>query len=168
MTGWRAGYTFKAGSRQTGIPYTQAYGGQCNCDEFIGAMSNSDFYTVKYQAVGNDPSVAMPMYGNDCSAFVAICWGLTYNGNGRYNTTKLYNEYDSLGEYDNLKRGDAVVSKSAGHAFIVFQNWAIPPTGSPITTSYTSCYEQTPYNAKLTFWTYAQLQSGEYKPISKF
>lgn len=47
--------------------------GMCDNTEFLAAMSNSDFYTTYY----NSNNVAMPRYGNDCSAFVAICWGLT-------------------------------------------------------------------------------------------
>ncbi len=163
LVGWRSGYIFKADKYQYGIPYSQAYNGMCDNTEFLAAMSKSDFYTTSYE--GN---IAMPRYGNDCSAFVAICWGLTYNGDYRYNTTKFNDNYASIGSYANLQRGDAVVSTSKAHIFLVIQNWEVPPTGSSITTSYVTCYEQTPYNAQLTFWTYNQLSNNSYKAISKF
>ena len=164
LVGWRSGYIYEANEYQYGIPYSQAYNGMCDDTEFLAAMSNSNFYTTYYNA----NSVAMPRYGNDCSAFVAICWGLTYNGNNRYNTTKFNNNYVSIGSYANLQRGDAVVSTSQGHMFLVIQNWEVPPTGSSMTTSYVTCYEQTPYNAQLTFWTYDQLSNKSYKAISNF
>ena len=164
LTGWRNGHTYNANTRQCGIPYTQAYNGQCNNEEFISAMSKSDFYNTYY----NENGVAMPRYGNDCSAFVAICWGLQYNGIGRYVSGKLYDEFDSIGDYNNLQRGDAVVSRTAGHAFLIVQNWETPPSGASHTISFVTCYEQKPYGAQLTFWTYDKLRTNGYKPISIF
>lgn len=43
-----------------------------------------------------------------------------------------------------------------------------PPSGSSYNESYLVCYEQTPYDAELTFNTYSQLSSKGYKAISKF
>lgn len=163
LVGWRNGYTYPANQYQTGLPYTQS-DDMCDETDFLEAMDNSDFYTTFY----NDKGVAMPMYGNDCSSFVAICWGLPYKET-RYTTKTFYN-YESLGDYENLQRGDAVVCRTSArkHMFLVIQNHEVPPAGSSMTTSYVVCYEQTPYNAQLSFWTYAQLSSGSYKPISKF
>lgn len=73
------------------------------------------------------------------------------------------NDYASIGSYANLQRGDAVASTSQGHMFLVIQNHEVPPTGSGMTTSYVTCYEQTPYNAQLTFWTYDQLSNKSTK-----
>lgn len=162
LVGWKSGHTYKANEYQFGIPYTQKSGGMCDEVEFLSAMNNSDFYTPYYHP---EKHFYMPTYGNDCSAFVAICWGLPYN-EGRYNSTRFYNEYTSIGGYANLQRGDAVVK--IGHIFLVIQNWEVPPSGSDIKTSYVTCYEQTPYNAQLTFWTYTQLSNDGYKAISNF
>lgn len=164
LAGWKNEYTYPANQYQSGIPYSQS-ADMCDETEFLDAMDNSDFYTTYYKN-----GVAMPMYGNDCSAFVAICWGLPYKGLGRYNTSTFYNNYASLGGYENLQRGDAVVCRTSNrnHMFLVIQNHEVPPSGSSMTTSYVVCYEQTLYNAQLSFWTYAQLSSGSYKPISKF
>ena len=40
--------------------------------------------------------------------------------------------------------------------------------GKHVADKYVTCYEQTPYNAPLTFWTYNQLSNNSYKAISKF
>lgn len=162
LEGWRGLHTYKANEYQFGIPYTQSYNGMCDEVEFLAAMNNSDFYTPS--SLGSISP--MPKYGNDCAAFVAICWGLLYNGKDRYNSTKFHDEYASIGGYANLQRGDAVVK--IGHIFLVIQNWEVPPSGSDIKTSYVTCYEQTPFNAQLTFWTYTQLSNDGYKAISNF
>lgn len=162
LIGWNGQHIFQAGHRQSGIPYSQATGGQCDEKEFLSAMNNSDFYTAY-----SEGGTAMPRYGNDCSAFVAICWGLPYNVN-RMNTTSFYANYDSIGDYSNLKWGDAVVSTSDRHMFLIAQNWETPASGSSYPTSYVTCYEQTPYNAKLVIHLYSELQNKGYKPISMF
>lgn len=166
VTGWKGQITYKANVKQIGMPYTQSYLGQRDDVAFMEELNNSsDFYTTQVDSNG----VKMPRYGNDCSAFVAICWGgLQYDGNGRINTGKLYDNYSSLGGFENLEVGDAVVSRQRSHTFLCVQNWETPPSGSQYDTSYITCYEQTPYNAQLTFWTYDKLEEQGYKPISKF
>ena len=52
--------------------------------------------------------------------------------------------------------------------FLITINWEVPPSGSGYDESYVVCYEQTPYNAQLTFHTYTQLSQGGYIPFSKF
>ena len=114
VVGWNNEHTCKANKMQTGVPYSQVYNKQCDDVAFLAAMSNSDFYTSYY----NGDNVVMPRYGNDCSAFVAICWGgLLYNGVDRYNTRKFYDNYASIGSYANLQKGDAVVKY--GHMFLI-------------------------------------------------
>lgn len=162
---WDDGIPYPANQYQVGLPYSQT-AHICDETEFLDAMSHSDFYDTYY----DDEGVAMPMYGNDCSSFVAICWGLPYQGLGRYYTGTFYNNYASIGGYENLQRGDAVVCRTdeRQHMCLVIQNWVVPPSGSSITTSYVTCYEQTPYNAQLTFLTYNQLSAESFKAISNF
>ena len=133
---------------------------QTDDNEFLDALDYSDFYD------GYGSGTYMPNYGNDCSAFVAICWGLPYQGNSRYNTTKFRQNYSSIGDYADLQPGDALLTN--GHMFLVSQNWETPPSGSSYDEPYVVCYEQTPPQAILSFWTYDQLSSDDYIPISNF
>ncbi len=154
LTGWRGQYTFNANTWYSGIPYSQTYY-QRDKNEFLSDLANSsDFYTTYYNG-----SIAMPRYGNDCSAFLAICWGITYAGSNRYNTTKFWNDYTALaGGFSSLGKGDGLVSTSDGHAFICSINH--------VSDSYLVAYEQTPPKATMSIWTYSQLQSRGYKPIT--
>lgn len=159
LIGWDYDYTFEAGDLQFGIPYSQTWN-QTDDNEFLDALDYSDFYD------GYGSGTYMPNYGNDCSAFVAICWGLPYQGNSRYNTTKFRQNYSSIGDYADLQPGDALLTN--GHMFLVSQNWETPPSGSSYDEPYVVCYEQTPPQAILSFWTYDQLSSDDYIPISNF
>lgn len=155
LTGWKNGYTFKSGTTYFGVPYSQTPN-QVDDIGFINAMSNANFYTA-YNGT-------MPRYGSDCSGFVSFAWGIS-----RTTTATFYN-YSSIGDYSNLEPGDAVVYRSggAGHIILVGVNMQTPPSGSSYNESYLVCYEQTPYDAELTFNTYSQLSSKGYKAISKF
>jgi len=153
LTGWKAQATFYANTWYTGMPYSQTWY-QNDDIEFTDNLSNaSDFYTTYYNS-----GYAMPRYGNDCSAFLAICWGLTYSGNYRWNTTKFWNYYDSIGSYSNLSKGDGLVSTSAGHAFIC--------TINHVSDNYIVAYEQTPPYAVMTLWSYDDLSASNYKAIT--
>jgi len=166
IRGWKNEKTFYEGTMYTEIPYSQIEH-QVDDIEFISAMNEDegDFYD-NYSRNGR----VMPKYGNDCSAFVAITWGLTYQGINRYNTWKFEQDFDALYSYVDLQKGDAVVTNTPNreHMFLITRNWEIPPSGSGYTTSYVVCYEQTPYQAQLTFWTYTALSSKGYIPILKF
>lgn len=167
VRGWRNGTTFYAGTNYKGIPYTQAGNGQRDADGFLSAMSNSDFYSnFSQQNIQTGETIIMPRYGNDCSAFVAVCWQLPYDGNGRYWTGTFLSNYQSLGSYSALQEGDAVVN--SGHMFLIADNFEETFAGAAFNEPYTVCYEQTPYVARSTYWTYAQLTAGGYRPISKF
>lgn len=163
VRGWKNDKTFYAGTTYTGIPYSQTWY-QVDDNEFMSAMDKDDFYS-NYTSGGK----IMPKYGNDCSAFVAITWGSPYQGDNRYNTWKFEEDFEPLDSYADLQKGDAVVTNTSGnHMFLITINFETPPSGSDYNTSYVVCYEQTPYQAQLTFWTYDQLSKNNYIPISKF
>lgn len=166
LTGWRSGCVFYAGQSYRGIPYSQTVN-QVNKEGFLNSMSNSDFYSTYY----NSDNVAMPRYGNDCSGFVSMAYEIP-----RQTTTKFINgvkngSYKRIGSYDpnNLSRdalissyasmtaGDALVKE--GHALFVASNMS--------GESYCIIYEQTPYYAQTTRWTYTDLANGGYMPFSK-
>lgn len=160
LTGWRERYTYYANTTYTGLPYSMTVY-QCDDDDFEAALDYSDFYD-DYTYL----SKTMPKYGNDCSAFVAICWGLPYR-TGRYTTYTFMQNYDELPNgYSDLQKGDAVVYSD--HIMLVTQNHEYPSSSSGYSESYVAVYEQTPPYAQLTFWTYAQLESVGYEAISYF
>lgn len=165
LAGWRGNYTFYANTEYRGIPYSQTYYQKDNIG-FSNALSYSDFYDAY-----SINSITMPKYGNDCSGFVSFAMGLsrkttydfiagiksgTYPKVGSYdaNSPSYSNLYNS---YIYLQPGDAVVNN--GHTFLIDYN----------DTYYHSiqAYEQTPYHAEYTSWTYDQMASGLYMPFSK-
>lgn len=166
LTGWRSGYVFYAGQSYRGIPYSQTVN-QVNKEGFLNSLGNSNFYSTYY----NSQNVAMPRYGNDCSGFVSMAYEIP-----RQNTTQFINgvkngTYKRIGSYDpnnltrdallssyaNMTAGDALVKE--GHALFVASNMS--------GESYCIMYEQTPYYAQTTRWTYAELANGGYMPFSK-
>lgn len=165
LVGWNGEMTFYANEYYWGIPYSQTPN-QVDTDGFTASMSNSNFYTTYVRVNKDGSTTSMPMYGNDCSGFVSFAWGIFRT------TTATFIGYPSIGDYSNLESGDAVVyrnnEKNEGHIILVGTNWVTPPAGSDETEPYLVCYEQTPYDAELTFHTYAQLERRGYKAISKF
>lgn len=168
IRGWKNKKTFLANTTYTGIPYSQtAY--QKNESGFLSAMNNADFYEA-YTRVLNGTSIIMPKYGNDCSGFVSFAWNIsrqttssfisgiknkTYVQVGSYNISNpSYNEL--ISSYHNLQRGDAVVKE--GHTFLITANW---PDSNKVMV-----YEQTPYSAIYTSWTYDDMASGGYMPFT--
>ena len=168
VTGWRGGKIFSAGVPYAGMPYSQTPNQMGSPDAFLSAMGNSDFYTVYTDASGRK----MPRYGNDCSGFVSLSWNI-----GRYNTTGLKNgiingQFPKVGSYDVstpstsdlissyafLVPGDAVVV-GGSHTFMIAYN--------DIANQKVQCYEQTPYNAQVTEWTYSSMANGKYLPFTK-
>lgn len=150
LTGWQGNYTFYANTQYTGIPYTQYI--QCDENSFASALSYADFYT------SYNYGIIMPRYGNDCSGFVSICWGIA-----RINTTQFAANYSSIGSYSVMQIGDALLT--SGHIMLVIQNNEVPYVGDQ---SYVYVYEQTPPKARMYDYTYSQLSSLGYYPISKF
>ncbi|EHQ90417.1 hypothetical protein [Desulfosporosinus youngiae] len=165
LVGWKGRYTFSANTEYRGIPYTQTYY-QVDNTGFKNALSKTDFYNA-YSI--ND--IKMPKYGNDCSGFVSFSMGLSrqttytfiegiksglYPKVGSYNVnspsyTDLYNSYNYL------QAGDAVVMND--HTFLIDYNSTYYKT--------ISAYEQTPYHAEYTTWSYDQMASAKYMPFSK-
>ncbi len=157
LTGWRNEMTFVPTQVYYGIPYSQTVN-QVDDIAFLSSMSNNDFYDSYTRF-----SIQMPKYGSDCSGFVSLAWGIS-----RINTTSFYNNYTSIGDFSDLQTGDAIVSTQVGHIILVSSNYETPPSGSSYSEPYLVCYEQSPYDADLTFHTYSQLSGKGYKAISKF
>ncbi len=152
---------FKAGTKYTGMPYTQIRY-QSTYDEFFTAFYNSssnDFY--EYYA---EHGTEMPRYGNDCAGFLSICWGLYRNDTwrNRWNTTDFNNAITdgtfSEVDFEDLKPGDALYRR--GHVMLVK---SVAKAAGRITV-----YEQTGATARETIFTFAQLNADSYKGFSKF
>lgn len=168
VTGWKGKKIFSAGTAYAGMPYSQTPNQLGSPEAFASAMSKSDFYTV----YTNSNGVKMPRYGNDCSGFVSLSWNI-----GRLNTTKLKEgivsgKFPKVGSYNvsaptaaelkisyaSLVPGDAVVV-GGSHTFMIAYN--------DIANQKVQCYEQTPYNAQVTEWTYTKMADAKYLPFSK-
>lgn len=168
VTGWRGNKIFYAGTAYAGMPYSQTPNQLGSPEAFASAMSKSDFYTV----YTNSNGVKMPRYGNDCSGFVSLSWNI-----GRLNTTSLKagivsGRFPKVGSYNvsspttaelkaayaSLVPGDAVVV-GGSHTFMIAYN--------DIANQKVQCYEQTPYNAQVTEWTYTQMANSKYLPFTK-
>lgn len=153
--------SFIAGTTYTGMPYTQCHD-QSTYDEFFAAFNNSSssgFYD-NYTEGG----VTMPKYGNDCSGFVSICWGLFRDDTwrDRWNTTDFRNAieagtYDEV-SYSNLLPGDALCKR--GHIMLVK---SVSTTNSTVTV-----YEQTDRSARESIYTFDDLAAGSYVGFTKF
>ena len=81
---------------------------------------------------------------------------------GTYNKVGSYDESNpkksELKEaYKKLQEGDAVVKK--GHTFIIASNYS--------ENSKVYAYEQTPYYAQYTSWTYETMSKDGYMPFAK-
>lgn len=175
IRGWRDKFTFTANTEYTGLPYSQTEY-QCNETSFMKNLNNSGtsgFYNNYTRNLLGETKI-MPKYGNDCSGLVSFSWNIPRNTTSGFLTDISKEKYPKVGiypyekgvteppkealkgAYRSLKYGDAVVTD--GHAFIIAINSG--PT-------YVYCYEQTPYIAQYTIWTYDQLADGGYKPFSK-
>lgn len=162
MRGWRDGKTFYANQTYTGIPYSQT-ANQVDKSGFASAMNQPDFYDDYTRF-----SIIMPKYGNDCPGFVSFCWGISrkttsdfVNGikDGTYTKVGTYNADNPTltslkTSYRNLSPGNAVVK--SGHTFLIASNDR---------TSKVYVYEQTPYTAVYTSWTYDDLANAGYMPF---
>ncbi len=154
---------FVAGTKYTGMPYTQFHI-QSTHDEFFDAFNNSssnDFY----ESYTNSSKITMPRYGNDCSGFVSICWGLSWNGawRNRWNTTDFGDAIDNgtyatIDDYADLKPGDALLRN--GHIMLVRY---VTASSSNVTV-----YEQTDRAAHESVYTFDCLEKCKYKGFTKF
>jgi len=165
VVGWLENGYFYAGTRYTGIPYSQT-----NFDvddiEFLEKLETaSDFYAnTAYVA---EKEYVGPRYGNDCAGFVSFCWGIERQTTKKFLDGIIFGTYGSCGSnYSELRRGDAVTN--SGHCFIVSQNYTSPPSGSSKDEAYCVCYEQTPIIASYSFWTYTELENEGYVGVSYF
>lgn len=164
LKGWRGKYTFKAGTTYRGIPYSQTAFQKDNIG-FKNSLRKNDFYN-NYTRF----SKTMPKYGNDCSGFVSFAWGTSrkttsnfVNGikNGTYSKVGSYNANNPsrshlIKSYRKLRKGDAVVKQ--GHTFLIASN--------STKNSKVYVYEQTPYKALYTTWTYNQMANAKYMPFT--
>lgn len=155
---------FYAGTEYTGMPYTK-YETQTTKTEFLYALENdSDFYTrVSYG------SWLVPKYGNDCSGFVSICWGLTDGAyRDRWNTTDFNNAinsgtFDTIPYYSQIQQSDALLK--SGHVILanyIYSNSCIPGGG------YLYSYEQVDTKAHATSYTFQQLSDSGYTAFTRF
>lgn len=155
---------YPKGTTVNGIIYTQNI--QMGLEEFKDALKRSDFYEpVRGKKV-------MPMYGNDCSGFVSIAWGLGRNttgtflegiNRGRFKKVGSYNAVkptkDSLlNSYKDLQPGDALVKD--GHVILVA---SVDLSGQKVTI-----YEQTPSHARISKKTFESLANELYQPFTIF
>lgn len=165
IRGWKKRTTFKAKTKYTGIPYSQTEY-QKDSAGFNKALKADDFYEDYTRF-----DIVMPKYGSDCSGFVCFSWGIsrkttsalvsgiskdTYAKVGSYDATSP-TEDDLKKAYEDLKKADAVVKN--GHTFIIASNDS--------TNSKVYAYEQTPYYAQYTSWTYSTMAKSGYMPFTK-
>lgn len=153
---------FQAGITYTGMPYTQFHN-QSTYYEFFSAFYNSstnDFYT----SYTNSNNITMSRYGNDCSGFLSICWGLFRNDTwrNRWNTTDFRNAiengtYTEVG-YNNLKPADALYK--SGHVMLVK---SVSTSSGTVTV-----YEQTGRAARMSVFTFTELSASSYTGFTKF
>ncbi|WP_313131673.1 hypothetical protein [Anaerocolumna sp.] len=165
IRGWRNKTTFKAKTKYTGIPYSQTEY-QKDKDGFNKALKAKDFYE-NYTRF----DIIMPKYGSDCSGFLSFAWGLSRKNTSHFVDGIKDGTYAKVGSYnaDNpstsnlktaykkLQKGDAVVK--SGHTFLIASN--------DIDNSKIYAYEQTPYNAQYTTWTYEKMANDSYMPFTK-
>lgn len=164
LVGWKAQFTFEKGKTYKGIPYSQTVN-QRDEKGFASSLSASDFYTAYTRF-----DIIMPRYGNDCSGFLSFAWGTSrkttadfVNGikDGTYKKVGTYNANNPttselLSAYRFLQRGDAVVK--SGHTFMIASN--------NTSTKEVMVYEQTPYRAIYTTWTYDKMANDKYMPFT--
>lgn len=167
VRGWRNKKTFKANTTYMGIPYSQT-ANQVNKQIFENAMKTTDFY-ANYTRTLNGETIIMPKYGNDCSGFVSFAWGISRQTTSSFISGIKNGTYTKVGNYDannptstdlkasykNLSAGDAVVKN--GHTFLIASN--------DTKNSKVYAYEQTPYVAVYTTWTYDSMANAKYMPF---
>ena len=112
------------------------------------------------------------MYGNDCSGFVSIAWGIERTGTatfiegmkkGRFKKVGNYNSSSPsstalLAAYKVMQPGDALVKE--GHIMLVA---SVDALGQSVTV-----YEQTPYYARISKKSFSSLLEHSYCPITIF
>lgn len=165
VRGWKNKKTFKAKTKYTGIPYSQT-ANQKDKAGFNKALAASDFYD-NYTRF----DIIMPKYGNDCSGFVSFSWGISRKTTSDFVSGIKDGTYTKVGSYDadnptksklkaaykSLQKADAVVK--SGHTFVIASN--------DTTNSKVYAYEQTPYLAQYTSWTYDSMAEDGYMPFTK-
>lgn len=170
VTGWKSGKIFYANTQYTGIPYSQT-SNQVNYITFTNALNfSSDFYDT-LTINGND----MPMYGNDCSGFLSLCWAISRHTTWTFYTDIRDGNFDKVGSYsatsttsatyqdlvdsyESLLPGDGLNSAAEGHALVVMTNMT--------SQDKIYCFEQTPYTCRITVWTYSKLANDDYYPFT--
>lgn len=151
---------FQAGITYTGMPYTQFHN-QSTYAEFFNAYSSADDF---YDSYTNSNNVTMSRYGNDCSGFLSICWGLFRNDTwrNRWNTTDFRNAiengtYTEL-DYNYLNPADALYK--SGHVMLVK---SVSTSSGTVTV-----YEQTGRAARMSVYTFEELSASSYTGFTKF
>ncbi|MGQ9617372.1 MAG: hypothetical protein ACUVUG_00240 [Candidatus Aminicenantia bacterium] len=150
---------FYPGNTYLGILYTQNNPPE-NLEEFLREIKNLPYDYYGYWGSNNR---WYNYYGNDCSAFVSICWKLPV----RYSTTLFHYDANGKRQYCHplgpvgssaqvlLLPGDAL--NSSGFHIIIFNYKSSSNTIVSL--------EQTPNTARSRTWYYSSLQS--YQPIRR-
>ena len=163
---------YPKGTTVHGIIYTQSEY-QRGLEEFKEDLKRPDFYS-KYigEFTESKANRTMPMYGNDCSGFVSIAWGIERTGTatfiegmkkGRFKKVGNYNSSSPsstalLAAYKVMQPGDALVKE--GHIMLVA---SVDALGQSVTV-----YEQTPYHAIISKKSFSSLLKSSYCPITIF
>ena len=158
VSGWRGNYTFYAGSTYH-LPYGQpvyagAYIGYgVSVDDFLAAAADgsSIFYTSQSNYAGKTSTY----YANDCSSFVAWCWGVARQTTATIPNISTYIGAANQSNITNyLELGDCLNSNSAGHVVLVT---GLTYSGGTLTQI--EITEQTPPQLKRSYYTPAGLAS---------
>lgn len=163
LMGWRGAMVFQAGKSYSGIPYSQSPN-QRDLAGFQQELNTDDFYANYVRGDG----IVMPKYGNDCSGFLSIAWGIRRYTTSTFRQGIVTGVFAKVGNYDpnnpseadlknsyrSLKSGDAIVKP--GHVILVES-----VNGETVT-----CYEQTPYYAQVTTHTFPEMAKARYMPFS--
>lgn len=168
LIGWNKDDYFKKNIKVKGMPYSQTIN-QVDEIQFKSAIKNyknNNFYSPYINGKNS-----MPRYGNDCSGFLCIAWGIdrtnTWNlvtdlTNGVYKKVGTYSiKNPSVEElklaYKKLQGGDAMLR--GGHTFLIASN--------NVNKSEVIAYEQTTMKAREVIFTYDSMANGKYMPFTK-
>lgn len=118
IVGWRSGFTYKAGTTYTGLPYGQPVNAcyvpwDASFEEFLTAVNNSK---SKMYTSYSDYNGRAPYYSVDCSGFVSWAWDLP----SRKHTGNIanYATLISTSSYAKAQIGDCLL-KSGYHVALI-------------------------------------------------
>ncbi len=176
VRGWKNQYTYSAGSRYYGLPYSQTsyqssitsvpWSQWANASYFDVAIGNPSQYGFYSDYTSN--GIIMPKYGNDCSAYVSICWNIA-----RHTTTGDLTSHPKIGKstesslkkYARMSPGDAFVNND--HTFMVKSISPVNDSSGNLVKLKFTCDEQTLYWCKESNWYSDTCSSAGYAAILK-